>query len=348
MPRTGTGADRGGTGLGDAGLGDTGVGDAGVGDAGVGGSGLDDTKVFEAHRGLLFAVAYRILGSVADAEDAVQDAWLRWSAAPRSGVSQPRAYLIRIITNSALNRLRAERARREAYIGPWLPEPLLTQAGLTGQAGSHAPHAPDAAGRAELTESVSLAMLVVLESLTPEERAVFVLREVFGYAHAEIAAAIGRSDAAVRQLAHRAREHVQARRPRFDIDPDQQRAVTQRFLAAAAGGDIDELMTVLAPDVVLVTDGGGKAKAALRPIVGAAKAARFLAAIATRPYMGTEISDMTIELAEINGCLGLLITAGRPIAVLTTAVADGRITAIQLVANPDKLRGIAEGRTLPL
>jgi RNA polymerase sigma-70 factor (ECF subfamily) len=191
-------------------------------------------------------------------------------------------------------------------------------------------------------------MLVVLESLTPEERAVFVLREVFGFAHSEIAAAIGRSEAAVRQLAHRAREHVQARRPRFDVDPDQQRAVTQRFLAAAAGGGIDELIAVLAPDVVLLTDGGGKAKAARRPIVGAAKVARFLAAISTQPYMGTEISGMTFELAQINGGPGLLITAGRPIAVLTTAVAGGRITAIQLVANPDKLRGIAEGRTLPL
>ena len=237
------------------------------------------------------------------------------------------------------------RARREAYAGPWLPEPLLTQVSPDAP---HFPHAPDAADRAELAESVSVAMLVVLESLTPEERAVFVLREVFGFAHAEIGAAIGRSGAAVRQVAHRAREHVQSRRPGFDVDPDQRRAVTQRFLAAAAGGDIDELMTVLAPDVVLITDGGGKAKAALRPIVGAAKAARFLVAVAGRPYMGIEPSDMTIETAQINGGLGTLITAGRAIAVITTVVADGRITSIQLVANPDKLRGISEGRTRPL
>jgi RNA polymerase sigma-70 factor (ECF subfamily) len=347
---TDAGADRGDSGADPAGMGDTGVegaGPAGMGDtgvegadpAGVCGSGLDDTEVFEAHRGLLFAVAYRILGSIDDAEDAVQDAWLRWSASPRADVAQPRAYLIRTITTCALNKLRSVRARREAYIGPWLPEPLLT---------TRAPLTPDTADRAELAESVSVAMLVVLESLTPEERAVFVLREVFGFAHSEIAAAIGRSEAAVRQLAHRAREHVQARRPRFDVDPDQQRAVTQRFLAAAAGGGIDELIAVLAPDVVLLTDGGGKAKAARRPIVGAAKVARFLAAISTQPYMGTEISGMTFELAQINGGPGLLITAGRPIAVLTTAVAGGRITAIQLVANPDKLRGIAEGRTLPL
>ena len=166
---------------------------------------MTDEEVFEAHRELLFAVAYRMLGTVADAEDAVQDAWLRWSAAPRSDIAEPRAYLARTVTHVALNRLRSARARREAYVGPWLPEPLLT----TG---------PDTADRAELAESVSLAMLVVLESLTPEERAVFVLHEVFGFPHAEIAAAIGRSDASVRQLMHRAREHVQARRPRFDVD----------------------------------------------------------------------------------------------------------------------------------
>ena len=185
-----------------------------------------DADVFEAHRDLMFAAAYRMLGTIADAEDAVQDAWLRWSATRRDQVADPRAYLARIAVNTALNRLRAARARREAYVGPWLPEPLLTDTG------------PDPADRAELAESVSMAMLVVLESLTPDERAVFVLREVFGFSHAEIAATLGGPDAAVRQLAHRAREHVQARRPRYDVDWDQQRAVTDRFLAAAAGGDI--------------------------------------------------------------------------------------------------------------
>jgi RNA polymerase sigma-70 factor, ECF subfamily len=297
---------------------------------------MTDGEVFEAHRELLFAVAYRMLGTVADAEDAVQDAWLRWSAGPRSDIAEPRAYLARTVTHVALNRLRSARARREAYVGSWLPEPLLT----TG---------PGAADRAELAESVSLAMLVVLESLTPEERAVFVLHEVFGFPHAEIAAAIGRSDASVRQLMHRAREHVQARRPRFDVDASQQRAVTERFLAAAAGGGIDQLMMVLAPDVTLISDGGGKAKAPLRPIVGAAKVARFLVAISARPYMGIEVADMTVELAEINGGLGTLITVGgKPITAVTTVVADGRITEIELVANPDKLRGLTAGRTLPL
>jgi RNA polymerase sigma-70 factor (TIGR02957 family) len=297
---------------------------------------VTDAEVFEAHRGLMFAIAYRMLGTIADAEDAVQDAWLRWSAAPRADISDPRAYLARVVTTTALNRLRSARSRREAYVGPWLPEPLLTEAG------------PDAAERAELAESVSVAMLVVLESLTPEERAVFVLREVFGFEHAEIGAALGRSAPAVRQLAHRAREHVQARRPRFDVDWNQQREVTERFLAAAAGGDIEGLMTVLAPDVTLLTDGGGKTRAALRPIVGAAKAARFLAAIAGRPYMGVDIADMTLEAAEINGSPGTLITLdGRAIAALTLTVSAGRITAIQLLANPDKLAAVSAGRLLP-
>ena len=296
-----------------------------------------DAEVFEAHRDLMFAVAYRMLGSIADAEDAVQDAWLRWSAEPRADVASPRAYLSRVIANTALNRLRSARARREAYVGPWLPEPLLTDVG------------PDATERAELAESVSLAMLVVLESLTPDERAVFVLREVFGFSYAEIGAALGRSDAAVRQLAHRAREHVQARRPRFEVDWDQQREVTDRFLAAAAGGDIGGLVSVLAPDVTLLTDGGGKARAALRPITGADKVARFAIAISSRPYMGVEIADMSMANAEINGTPGTLISVGgRPIAALTLVVSGGRVTAIQLVSNPDKLTALAAGRTLPL
>ena len=297
---------------------------------------MTDTEVFEAHRGLMFAIAYRMLGTIADAEDAVQDAWLRWSAAPRADVADPRAYLARVITTTALNRLRSARSRREAYVGPWLPEPLLTEAG------------PDAAERAELAESVSVAMLVVLESLTPEERAVFVLREVFGFEHAEIGAALGRPAPTVRQLAHRAREHVQARRPRFDVDWNQQREVTERFLAAAAGGDIEGLMSVLAPDVTVLTDGGGKTRAALRPITGAAKAARFLAAIAGRPYMGMDVSGMALEAAEINGSPGTLITAGgRTIAALTLTVSAGRITAIQLLVNPEKLAAVSVGRTLP-
>jgi RNA polymerase sigma-70 factor (ECF subfamily) len=299
--------------------------------------GLRDAETFEAHRELMFAVAYRMLGTVADAEDAVQDAWLRWSAAPRDDVADPRAYLARVITNTSLNRLRSARGRREAYIGPWLPEPLLTEV------------SPDSSERAELTESVSLAMLVVLESLAPEERAVFVLREVFGFGYADIGAALGRSDVSARQLAHRAREHVRARRPRFEVDRGQQREVTRRFLDAAAGGDIDRLMTVLAPEVILTSDGGGLARAARRPITGAGKVARFLATVSGRPYQGIEISDMRIKMADINGGPGVLMTfGGRAIMAATCLVAGGRVTAIQLITNPDKLAAVSAGRVLRL
>ena len=300
---------------------------------------------FESHRGLMFGLAYRMLGTAADAEDAVQDAWLRWSAAPREDVMEPRAYLARIVTNTALNRLRAARARREAYVGPWLPEPVLTGPSAIGP--SAAGPDGDAADRAELVESVSLAMLVVLESLTPDERAVFVLREVFSFPYAEIAATLGRSEAAVRQLGHRAREHVQARRPRYQVDRAQQRAVTQRFLAAASGGDIGQLLTVLAPDVVLIADGGGKAKAPQRPVTGAVKVARFLAAISGQPYMGIDISDITLTMTDINGSPGALAAvSGVTIAAMTAVVTDGRVTAVHLVANPDKLQALNAGRTL--
>ncbi len=298
-------------------------------------SGDSAADIFQFYRDLLFAVAYRMLGTVADAEDTVQDAWIRWSSAPRDDVAEPKAYLVRIVTNTALDRLRLAKARRESYVGPWLPEPVLT--------------GPDVADRAELAESVSVAMLVVLESLSPEERAVFLLREVFGFRHAEIAETLGRSEAGVRQLAHRAREHVQARRPRFEVDSGQRREVTERFLAAATGGNLEELMAVLAPDVVLVSDGGGKAQAPRSPIVGAAKVARFLQGVSGRPYMGIEPGDVSVEVVAINGSTGLLVTArGRVIAAATTVVADDKITAIQLVANPDKLQAISAGRRLPM
>jgi RNA polymerase sigma-70 factor (TIGR02957 family) len=298
---------------------------------------VDDAGTFIAHRELMFSMAYRMLGTVADAEDVVQDAWLRWSAAPRDDVAEPRAYLLRTVTNIALNRLRSAQARREAYVGPWLPELLLTQT-------NH-----DITERAEVAESVSVAMLVVLESLTPDERAVFVLREVFDFGYPEIAAALGRSEPTVRQIAHRARGHVQARRPRFEVDREQQRAVTARFLAAAIGGDINGLLEILAPEVTLITDGGGRARAALRPIRGAAKVARALAAFAKGPYQGLRLSDMSIEQIEINGEPGALFMAhGRLIAAGTLTVVGGRVTAIQVVANPDKLAAISAGRTLRL
>ncbi|MDT0466908.1 RNA polymerase sigma-70 factor [Streptomyces sp. DSM 41699] len=290
-----------------------------------------DQQVFTRHRNLLFSVAYRILGSAADAEDAVQDAWIKWSAADRSQVAQPKAYLTRIVSNLALERLRSTRHQRETYVGPWLPEPILTGG--------------DVAEAATVTESVSMAMLVVLETLSPLERAVFVLKEVFDFSHAEIAEAVGRSEAAVRQAVHRAREHVRARRPRFTADRSRQREVTERFFAAATGGDVNALMELLSPDVTLWTDGGGKVRQALRPVVGASTVAAWFAAIGTVTYQGVEPADMNAELAQINGGTGIVFSGpDRVIATVTFDFdADGRISAIHNVANPDKLRAVADG-----
>jgi RNA polymerase sigma-70 factor (ECF subfamily) len=292
-----------------------------------------DQQVFTEHRSLLFSVAYRILGTVVDAEDAVQDAWIKWSAADRSQVAEPKAYLARIVSNLAMERLRSTRHQRETYVGPWLPEPILTGG--------------DAAGSVTDAESVSMAMLVVLETLSPLERAVFVLKEVFDFSHAEIAEAVERSEPAVRQAAHRAREHVLARRPRFTSDRSRQRDVTQRFLAAATGGDINALMELLSPDVTLWTDGGGKVRQALRPVVGAPTVAAWFAAIGRVTYQGVEPGDMSVELVGINGGPGMVFSgAGRVIATVTFDFdPEGRIAAIHNVANPDKLRAIAAGTT---
>ncbi len=286
----------------------------------------DLLPVFDAHRRLLFGVAYRMLGSVADAEDTVQDAWLRWSAADRGDVADPRAWLVRTTTRLALDRLTSARARRETYVGPWLPEPLLTDT------------AGDPADDAVLGEQVSLALLVVLESLSPAERAVFVLREVFGLPAAEVGAALGRSEAAVRQLAHRAREHVAARRPRSVAGRQELREVTERFLAACVGGDVDALLAALAPGAVLVTDGGGRTKAALRPIAGADKVARFLAAVAGE---GTSLPGLRLELAEVNGLPGVAAwTDAGPFVAMSLGVADGLVHQVLVVLNPDKLTGL--------
>ncbi|PWR11373.1 RNA polymerase subunit sigma-24 [Micromonospora acroterricola] len=292
-----------------------------------------DQEVFHRHRNLLFSVAYRILGTAADAEDAVQDAWIRWSGADRAQVVDPKAYLARIVSNLALQRLRSRQQQRETYVGPWLPEPVLTDG--------------DTADTITDAESVSMAMLVVLETLSPLERAVFVLREVFGFSHAEIAVAVERSEAAVRQVAHRAREHVRARRPRFTADRSQQRGVTERFIAAATGGDINTLMEMLSPDVTLWTDGGGKVRQALRPIVGAQTVAAWFAAIGTVTYQGVRPDDMRAALVEVNGGPALVFSgAGRVIATVTLDIdADGRIIAIHNVANPDKLRAVTDGTT---
>ena len=295
-------------------------------------AGADDVlAAFDRHRRLLFTVAYEMLGSVADAEHVVQDAWLRWSAGDRSDVVDPRAYLVQITTRLALDRLGAARTRREVYVGPWLPEPLLTGADDTP--------GTDPAEAVALGEHLSLALLVVLESLSPAERAVFVLREAFGMSFAEVAEVLGRSEAAVRQMAHRAREHVQARRPRFDTDQRAAREVTERFLAAAAGGDVEALLASLSPGVVLVSDGGGKAKAALRPIEGADKVARFLAAIGPQ---GANEPGLQATVAEVNGAPAIVAwTDEGPFFALQLGLVEGRIAQILFVRNPDKLRGIA-------
>ncbi|MFB6614880.1 RNA polymerase sigma-70 factor [Streptomyces sp. NPDC085524] len=281
------------------------------------------TDPFEEHRRLLFAAAYRMLGSVADAEDIVQDAWLAWHRADRASVENPRAYLVRTVTNLSLNRLKSARVVREAYVGPWLPEPLLTT--------------PDIAEEAELADTVSMAVLVVLETLTPTERAVFVLREVFGYSYAEIAEVVGKSEAAVGQSAHRARAHVRARRPRFTADPAEQRQIAEKFRAACAGGDLGEVLALLAPDVVSWSDGGGVVTAARRPLHGPDSVARWFLGVLAKP----EVQGVEMHPAEINGEPGLLLVYGGVNAgALTFDAVDGRITALRLAINPQKLRGI--------
>ena len=288
------------------------------------------SDAWDQHRALLFTVAYELLGSVADAEDVVQETWLRWSDVDRSTVRDERAYLARIATRQALNRLRTLERRRETYVGPWLPEPLLT--------------APDVAEDAELTEAVSMAMLRVLDSLSPTERAVFVLREVFGFGYADIAAAVDKSEPAVRQLASRARNHVQARRPGLATDPDEVGEVVERFLAAAAGGDLQALMDLLAPDVVLLTDGGGKRQAALRPIQGRDKVARFIEATAAEGLATMTAADSTY----LNGLPALRIWLGGELAVTVQLRIDGGLVSeLYFVRNPDKL-GRLEGDTFPI
>jgi RNA polymerase sigma-70 factor (ECF subfamily) len=277
------------------------------------------------HRRLLFGTAYRMLGSVADAEDILQDAWVSWSAVDRATIRDPRAYLVRTVTNLSLNRLTSARATRETYVGPWLPEPLLTT--------------PDAATEAEMAETVSTAMMVVLETLNPVERAVFVLREVFGFSYAEIAAALDRPEPTVRQIARRARGHVQARRPRFDTDQQQRAKVTEQFIAACAGGDLNAVMELLAPEVTAWSDGGGKVTAARRPLYGADHVARWMLGVLAKPVS----AGVVARPALINGELGILYTvAGQPAGAATFDLSGGRIQNLRLQLNPDKLTGLED------
>ena len=277
------------------------------------------TEAFVAHRNLLFTVAYELLGSAADAEDVLQETWLRWAGVDLDTVRDQRAYLVRITTRQALTRLRTLGRRKESYVGPWLPEPLLT--------------APDVAEDVELADSVSMAMLLVLETLTPTERAVFVLREVFDLGYDEIAEAVDKSPSTIRQIAHRARAHVAARRPRGVVSPAETRGALEAFQRAVETGDLQSLLNILAPDVVALGDGGGLKQAVLRPIVGADRVARLLAV--GLPRIGREAS---VEPVQINGSPALIVRLNGEIDdVLAVRIDDGLITGLYIVRNPEKL-----------
>jgi RNA polymerase sigma-70 factor (ECF subfamily) len=278
------------------------------------------TEAFLAHRNLLFTVAYEMLGSAADAEDALQETWLRWAGVDLGTVRDQRAYLVRITTRQALTRLRALGRRKESYVGPWLPEPLLTS--------------PDVAEDVELADSVSLAMLLVLETLAPTERAVFVLREVFDLGYDDIAEAVDKSPAAVRQIAHRARAHVAARRPRGIVSASETRDALEAFRQAVETGDLQGLLDILAPDVVFLGDGGGVKQAVPRPVVGADKVARLLAA----SELGRISAAAPLQQAQVNGYPALILRLDGEIdTVVAVRIDEGLITGLYAMRNPEKL-----------
>ncbi|GAB3330480.1 RNA polymerase sigma factor SigJ [Micromonospora halotolerans] len=283
---------------------------------------MQHETVFAAHRSLLMAVAYRVLGRASDTEDVVQDAWLRWSAVDIGQVDDPEGFLVRVTTRLAIDRLRSAAARREAYVGPWLPEPILT--------------APDVADDVARAESVSLAVLLILESLSPLERAVFVLHEAFGYSHNEIAEIVERSPESVRQTAVRARQHVSRHRRRYDTDQATRRKVTESFMSASAGGDLTALMEVLAPDVRLVCDGGGLAPAPRKAIDGIELVARALVTFA-----GRMPESPRVVMTEVNGGPGIVIySTETPVVVVVLHLVEGRAREIHLISNPEKLTAI--------
>lgn len=301
--------------------------DAEGGIMGADGRGDRAVDAFVGHRNLLFTVAYEMLGSAADAEDVLQETWLRWADADLATVRDQRAYLVRITTRLSLNRLRAVGRRRESYVGSWLPEPLLT--------------APDVADDVELAESVSMAMLLVLETLAPTERAVFVLREVFDLGYDEIAEAVDKSPAAVRQIAHRARAHVAARRQRGIVSSADTRRALDAFQRAVETGDVQGLLDVLAPDVVLLGDGGGIKQAVLRPVAGADKVARLLCSTHART------ATMSLHPAQVNGHPALILRLdGAVDTVLALRIDDGLISGVYAVRNPEKLSHMRRETTL--
>jgi RNA polymerase sigma-70 factor (ECF subfamily) len=281
-------------------------------------------------RPLLFTIAYEILGSTTETDDVLQDSYLRWAEVDLSTVRDTKSYLAQLVTRQALNTLRARTRRREEYVGPWLPEPLL----LDDQ---------DPSADMVLAESVSMAMLVLLETLSPDERAVFVLREVFGFEYDEIASAVGKSVPAVHQVAHRAREHVQARRQRFEpVDPQRSAAITAEFFAAASTGDVNTLMSMLAPDAAWIADSGGKVSAARRPVIGAENVARVIVGLVRRG-----LPDMRVQMATCNSAPALMVYSGdRLDLVVTVETVDDKISKFYAIRNPDKLTAIAVPRAI--
>ncbi len=286
------------------------------------------TSVFTSTRPLLFSIAYRMLGSVADAEDLVQDTWLRWQEVPESDVREPRAYLATIVTRLAINQLRSARSQRESYVGPWLPEPLVTE------------NAADPSEPVELAESLSMAFLVMLERLSPIERAVLLLRDVFDFDYAEIAQIVDKSEANCRQLLTRAKKHMGAREARFDVDREQADRLIEGFTEAARAGDMEGLLALLAEDITLWADGGGKVKgAALRPVHGADAVARFSVGVIQRFVPAERI----LRTTRINGEPGFIVyVSGQPLAAMILHVRDERIQTIYAIANPDKLHLLVE------
>ena len=281
----------------------------------------DELRDFLSQRQRLFAIAYRMLGSASEAEDAIQDAYLRWDAADRSGVREPAAWLTRVLTNLCITRLTSAGARRESYVGPWLPEPVLTTDPALGPMDT-----------AEQRESVSMAFLLLLEHLTPPERAVFVLREAFDYSHREIAEILGVTETSSQQLLHRARRHVADGRRRFEASPTERTRIARRFLTAARSGDLTGLQELLAEDVVSWADGGGRRSAARVPVRGAARVARYLS------WMSGDVPGLEILETDVNGEPGILaIVDGVLSLAIVLDVADGRVATIRIVANPDKL-----------
>lgn len=291
----------------------------------------DHTERFTHLRPLLFTIVYEILGSATESDDVLQDSYLRWADVDLATVRDTKSYLAQLVTSQALNALRSRARRREEYVGPWLPEPLLLDEG-------------DASSDVVLAESVSMAMLVLLETLAPDERAVFVLREVFGFDYAEIAGAVGRSAASVRQMAHRAREHVHARRNRFGpVDAERTAQITEQFLTAASTGDMDGLMALLAPGATWTADHGGKATALPRPLVGARKVAGVMIAL----FRASTRMDLRFETAIYNSAPAMVVYGGDKLeAVFVFEVIDDVITNLYAMRNPDKLVGVTTPREI--